>query len=177
VGGSFSIIDCPAITSLEGFENIESIDGELKIHDCPLLNDIDWIADIDSESITHVEITNNPLLSYCSVTSVCEHLIENGSSSIQMNSAGCDTADEIIEQCNVSVEGLNSIPFSILSNVVKDELQVMNPMNVSFTIYNQEGRMVLQSNLSGNLSLNQLASGMYTLLIDQLDTRLRFIKE
>lgn len=177
VGGDFEISDCPSISTLEGFENVMSIDGELLIVDCPALINIEGVASIDSESITSVSISNNPMLSYCSVASVCGHLLDGGESAIQMNSDGCATTQEVESQCFVNIGVVDAVLFSIKSNVVNDALQVTNPMNINFRIYNQEGKMVQQTNGSGTIFVNELSAGMYTISAVEHGVQLRFVKE
>ena len=176
VGGNFEISGCPQANSLNGFDNLEYIMGALKLTQCTSLSDISGLANIVPQSITHVEFRNNPVLSYCSVNSICGHLLENGDHDIEMNMDGCNTAEEILNQCVVNISENEPIQFSILSSVIGETIQVSNPNNIRFTIYNSSGQQVFQSNQAGTISISHLASGVYTILSTEYGITHRFVK-
>ncbi len=178
VGGDFIIDYCPMVASLQGFENLESIGGQLQLRSNDILSDISGIANIAPESISFLKISNNTLLSECAVTSVCGHLLDNGGNEIELNLIGCNTSQEIIDQCGANgVSLLEDVNFKIINSLVYHDLQISNPENLEFTIYDALGKEVKRSNASHKLSLKQLSAGIYVLSLRESGNSFRFIKE
>lgn len=179
VGGNFIIDDCPMVTSLDGFENITSISGLLQLIWNDMLTDIFGIANIDPESISFAEIRMNPLLSMCSVTSICQHLIDEGDYFITINNDGCNSRQEILEQCANSVfsdaSGENS--FGLVNTIVNSELRIANPLNRTFSILDGTGRILLTSSSADILFLGHLAAGVYFVKVEGGEALHKFVKQ
>jgi len=66
-----------SLTNISGLNNVEEINSNLTIR-------------------------NNAQLSDCSIESICDHLQNNGSYTIENNEEGCNSAAEIIERCVIA---------------------------------------------------------------------------
>ncbi|MFO7613146.1 MAG: T9SS type A sorting domain-containing protein [Bacteroidales bacterium] len=96
-----------SLSSLSGLEGLSSVGVQLKIHNNSTLENIDGIANIDVETFTFLDITNNPLLSNCAVESICNYLMMAPYPhfyTISDNETGCNNANQILSNCNVLVE-------------------------------------------------------------------------
>lgn len=69
-----------------------------------LLEDISGLSSIISDSIYILRIGENPLLSICHYSFICEILTRPpppfGSHQVRFNAEGCDSIDEVLEQCD-----------------------------------------------------------------------------
>ncbi len=124
VGEFLEIIDNQNLTSLDGLENLNSkvyliIDYNNNLVDLSALSNLTSpgtslyiVGNQNLESLTgldniisldSIDIWSNPNLSTCHVESICNHILENGtdfiSSAVFSNSEGCNTAEEVVEQC------------------------------------------------------------------------------
>ncbi len=89
------------IINLNGLVNVTSIEGGLYIINNPVLTDIWGLANIDPGSIEDLYIVNNASLSVCDIQSICEYLASpNGTMTIQNNATGCNSPEEVEENCN-----------------------------------------------------------------------------
>lgn len=179
VGGDFTISDCPLVASLEGFGSLQSINGVLKLNDNSMLIDITDIANINPDGISFLELTDNPLLSECAVMSVCSHLLADGENTINLNSTDCNTAQEVIDQCleATGVETNSQVRFTILKNLVADNLKVSNPENLEFFITDRVGRVLLRSNSTGMIPIDNLSSGVYFIVLSTGEASFKFVKQ
>ncbi len=90
-----------ALTSLSGLDNLTSIGGYLDIIDNNALISLSGLDSIESASITDLTITNNSSLSTCDVQSICHCLAApNGFIQIYGNAPGCNSPEEVEEDCN-----------------------------------------------------------------------------
>ncbi len=111
VGGSVYIADNDMLNSLTGLDNIKKIKGYLNIADNDVLNNISGISNIDPATISNADntqpdlyITNNPQLSLCSVSNICE-LVNNKIVEIHDNFFGCNSGAEISTGCVTTYTG------------------------------------------------------------------------
>jgi len=102
---TLNIINNASLTDLSGLENLYSV-FDLRISGNNALVSIDALQNIII--VQSLWITQNENLSNCSIQSICNYLIYvNGNVYIINNDAGCNSEDEIIEQCgtNNSISG------------------------------------------------------------------------
>jgi hypothetical protein len=178
------VISGSNITNLEGLSSLGYINGSLKIQNNPQLTSLSGLQNIETESVSELWITNNPQLSYCAVKSICDYLVSpSGSYIIFNNSAGCNNALEIMEDCFTSTNEKYVIKtISIYPNPVQTELflsgfedKIINEVN----IYNILGQKVLNSQ-QGRLPIDvtMLPQGIYLLEAISGNTRMiaKFMK-
>ena len=164
IGTHLTIDDCPVLTSLDGLDNTSEINGELILRNNNILADISGIANINSQGVSFLELQNNPILTSCAVTSVCNHLLANGTNDINLNSIGCASAQEVIDQClSTNLAGLDQQNFDLLNTLVENHLNVINPEGLEFVIRDGLGKVLKQSSLSGLIPVTELSSGIYFL--------------
>lgn len=88
------------LLSFQGLEGLSSIGGYLWINYNDSLNSLEGLNNIESGSIESLIVSYNPLLSECHIESICDYLLDpSGGIEIQVNAPGCNTAEEIIENC------------------------------------------------------------------------------
>jgi len=74
------------------------VNGALIIRNNPLIEDLFGLENIFPNTISDLQIYNNPQLTFCSVTSICRYLnfpIFNPSGFIQDNASGCNSIEEV----------------------------------------------------------------------------------
>ena len=71
---TIQIFSNATIENVDGLSSINKVVGFLQISSNNQLSNVDGIADIDMSEATSLSISNNPLLSQCTVDSVCEYL-------------------------------------------------------------------------------------------------------
>lgn len=107
INGSLDIFQTK-LTNLNFLSNITLIDATnnvvLSIDQNPLLEDISGLINIEPDSIYTISISNNPLLSVCHYSFVCEMLSRPpppiGNHRVRINAPGCEDIDAILAQCD-----------------------------------------------------------------------------
>ncbi len=199
VGSAAIIRDNAVLTSLNGLDNLRTTGDVLEIVENPLLIDVSALSSLDSitggvegalvidandilpnlnglgNNNTKIKgdliITNNPLLTYCSVYSVCNYLNNPPAGSIttiSLNEVGCNTAPEVQSQCltvNLS-DYEKSETISIFPNPAKTYIEVLNPLaaNQEIIITNALGEIVSKQYIfkgKNLVSVEHLSSGVY----------------
>lgn len=121
---SLRIVFNPSLLNLDGLENLSSIDGEITIKINNVLEDISGIKNINPESITGLELFYNLQLSTCHIKSVCDYMeLPDAIIDISQNATGCNSPEEVEENCETIgiMEHINSV--SISPNPAKDFVQ------------------------------------------------------
>jgi hypothetical protein len=129
---TFQVSNNKRLERLDGLENLQSLEGvfvvplqlyqlALYIIDNPKLHDISAFDHPVSLGVG-IRITNNPLLSACSVESICTHLGQTpDTSSISGNLTNCNSAAEILSFCAVpTTVFLEKTAFQVFPNPVLD---------------------------------------------------------
>ena len=96
--GTFVIESNSGLINLAGLDNLTTIEEELEILDNIDLSDISAIANISLNSMDYLRIKNT-LVSICNYESICNYLINGGSSEISNNLSGCNDEDDVFLQC------------------------------------------------------------------------------
>lgn len=167
VGHNLTIGNNENLSSLDGLQGITSIGMHLAITDNPILEDITVLENINSESIASLSIFGNPLLSDCSIETVCNYInSENAVVSIENNLTGCNTQQEVEDACSpLSVNEIKESTISIYPNPTKDFIYISNEDGLSIdeiNICNQVGQKVYQlNNPTDRIDVSSLKSGMY----------------
>ncbi|WP_306640878.1 hypothetical protein [Sanyastnella coralliicola] len=173
--GGLTIDDCDLLIDLSGIDNIGSLQGEIRIEGNALLNDISAIANFNSDGFTYLEIDFNPMLSACSVASVCGHLLSNGENLISDNLENCNSAEEVLSFCSVN---LDEVSITDQIRVLQDEIFITGEaLNNPLVIYTTTGQIVrYYEQAPSYLWIEDLPSGIYVInLPDQPGKHLRFV--
>lgn len=186
IGGYFDYLSIPSLVSLSGFPDLKVITGPLWITGSglqsitgfgqlssvgylvlgsnPVLNDIS--AFNHAIALGDLDIEYNPVLSYCHVQAVCEHLITGSTAGpiVSSNAAGCLSAQEIISFCDLSTGIQLNAPLPaplIFPNPVRDALRIsVDAPLPAVRIYDATYRQVL--NATGHtIDVSSLPAGQY----------------
>jgi hypothetical protein len=105
-----------ALTSLKGLENVTDVRGAIDLSQNPVLSGITGLENIFKDSITALNIHNNPSLATCNVQNLCNYLKNPGGSvSIYNNATGCNSPVEMAKACGISVPCLPKGNYFFLS--------------------------------------------------------------
>jgi hypothetical protein len=167
INGNLNLIHCYLLDSLSGLENVKSINGFLQIS-LSAVKSLSGLDSINPNSINNLTITSNPNLSECDVESICSYLADpNGSIHIGANDTGCNNQEEILEACfsNTSeAPELDSI-ITFYPNPARNLLFFHNNSNkpiTEITVYNQYGQIVLHEiGLIDKLDISEFPQGIY----------------
>lgn len=132
VGSQLAIHGCTALTDLDGLNNLVSTvglslygntslsdlsalssltdlgSGGLIVRGCTSLSSLSGLDNIDHSTFSGIVIMDNNQLSECAVSSVCGHVLDNGSSTISGNTGGCGSASAVEAAC------LTALPVEML---------------------------------------------------------------
>jgi hypothetical protein len=196
IGGILEIIENPNLASLTGLDNLVSVDEILYIRINDLLNDLQglnglislgghdlWIEgnnnlhslsgidSINAQTINFLLIANNPVLSLCDVTGICNFLsVPDAPAQICGNMTGCADEYEVEEACGfVSInEVVNLAQISIFPNPASDKIHIIgknlsNMEEVNF--YNKYGQMILHQDSFKIIDVSNFQPGLYIIEI------------
>ncbi len=107
VGGNVIIQECHGLSNLSGLEALTSIGGFIRISENNTLTSLAGIQNIDPSTISSsstiaedIEIFDNPLLTDCMVSSICDALLLSGTTTdIHTNGSGCSSESEVSDAC------------------------------------------------------------------------------
>lgn len=167
LNGDLSLSNIFEIEDLSGLENLEGINGYLKLN-FTTLKSLNGLNNIDYQSIQTLNIVRNDSLSECHVLSVCEFIANPLEYiNIHSNAEGCNSIGEIEASCYVGVGEDNSIgnDISLYPNPAHTEVFLINPRNVFIRevhIYNQAGQKLWSGNgMTSSLNVSGLSKGLY----------------
>lgn len=110
IGGYLDIEKHNSLNDISALHNLTSVNGSLYLEGNNTLSSLNGLENINPTLLTNVQIKNCPLLSFCSVPSICNYL-SNGSNpyTISGNSTGCSSVSEIGQICNSSKITINTV--------------------------------------------------------------------
>jgi len=184
IEGNLTIENVGAITDLSAFENLTSIDGQLSILGCSSLTNIDALENLTS--VGSINIQNNSSLSNCAIQTVCDHIAANGTTTIQNNNTGCNSAAQVTNIClgfancpaggvtfttqqevddfQTNFPGCTTIPGNVyIDGIANSDINNFNGLN---QLVNIEGNLIFQSvggitDLSGLENLSTIGGDLY----------------
>jgi|GEM_PF-4145102 len=89
-----------SLKSVTGFSELKYVNRFILTENDSLTN-ISGLNNVE-EINSNLTIKNNAQLSDCSIESICDHLQNNGSYTIENNEEGCNSAAEILERCVIA---------------------------------------------------------------------------
>lgn len=94
------------LTNINALQNVDQgLINNLSIFDNPLLSNLTGINNLSIDSSTefpYLTITNNELLSVCTVESVCNYISSGGVAEISGNAPGCEDLAEVTANCQIA---------------------------------------------------------------------------
>ena len=109
--------------NLYGLHNLKSVNN-LSIYGCNRLQSIELNDSLQIEESLSIQYTS---LSECSETPICNHLSDLNSISFSNNELGCNSVDEVRENCLTALEKFDDKnQFSIYPNPSKDVIKIQS---------------------------------------------------
>lgn len=154
----------PNLRSINAFTGL-STSSQILLIDCPQLNDISLLSDMDS--IVRLQLKDNPILDECSHTAICNLLSTNPDFVIVSNNGvGCSSDEEIEQGCLSSIIGYTyNNKYYIYPNPTEGHIFIESGYPYSrYEIYNYTGKLISGNDLSyGRIDLSEITTGMYIL--------------
>ena len=173
------------LVKLSGLQSLKFINGRLRIFNNKDLLSLTGIDSVGVDSLTSLSVFDNPLLSECSVASVCNYLsIPDGLTNISDNNTGCNSNEEVNTECIlVTGENLYQNALTISPNPFKSSIQIINKNSLSIktiSITNLVGEKIIETNgQADKLNLSNLSPGVYIINIqtDKANIKQKLIKQ
>lgn len=172
IGIELSIGNNKKLQNLDGISSLESI-GAIKINHNDVLTDLQPLGKINSERLGYVQIMNNQSCSICSVKPICEYFQSKTTlhvnDKIEGNSTGCNSVEEILNNCEITDTENETLPYLHLTNPVYEtlEIQGVTAEIKTLELYSIEGTKVRASiQTEGDTQqydVSHLRPGMYLL--------------
>ncbi len=159
-GNIVSITNNNSLTNLDGLSSLSSINGDLRIFDNNVLANLDGLSNLNS--IDSLHIINNPELSQCSNVFLCNYLL-NSSGNIANNATGCNSKNEILDNC----EDIAKISCPIFYDVNENGLLDNDEPYLSFASALIEPLGILTFSNAINGGMKFLDYGSYTISFNQ----------
>lgn len=166
IGGDFKLLGADSIQSLDGLENLEHIGAlgdYISIANNANLADISAIANADISNLANINLLSNPQLSWCDQPNICDFLVNVGTHNISLNATGCNTAEQIINECSNNLPKVQfEVFYDLNENEMRDSLEPILPNssvllapsnNLYFSTFDNGGLVFLDSG-SYTLTLN-----------------------
>jgi hypothetical protein len=182
IQGSLNISRNNSLVSLDGIENLLEIVGDLRIQDNMILQSIESLNRpvLIGEWLV---ISNNPMLSACSVEGVCNHFVlPNGNRAFGGNADGCRSEQEVWENCISSSKQIGLYTFlNVYPNPVQSILIIETdemPDLTDIQVFSLLGKSYVVSISGHTISVENLPAGIYFGSFEAADQRylFRFIK-
>ena len=169
---SFRLTFNSNLTDMTALSNLTTIDGDIYLYQNDKLASLSGLDNINHLQIDELTILDCDQLSMCDVESVCNFLEAGGASYISVNTAGCDTEEEVLEACNtVSVDPqLDEEQISVQPNPTMGQLRLDLPLENKTVceVYNDLGKKMLITGAK-EIDLSTFPNGMYTIKINHGD--------
>lgn len=133
--------------TLNGLESLNGVEL-LYLYANATLNDISAISNIIPNSINDLDIKNNPELSICSVSSICNYLnLPNYSADISNNAVGCESVESILASCEDEVFLLGNVRLDTNGNGCDNDDLVVS--NIPIAMFDGTDNYILFTNPQG----------------------------
>lgn len=211
--GVLKIANNPQLVRLDGLNNLAALSrfGYIHLENNPLLNDLTALSNlrkmgyqssylnlknnqslsslkglenIDANSLDNIMLTDSPNLSQCNVKSICDFLTNSGENLIFNNATGCNSPQEILTACKLSIDDVKfSDDLIIYPNPVKTQFNIQLKTNEKIRqlkIYNMSGQEVYDNRFhQQNHNISHLSKGLYIVIIktDTNSYQQKLIKE
>ncbi|WP_334124139.1 T9SS type A sorting domain-containing protein [Empedobacter brevis] len=185
--GYIVIENNPLLSDLTALSNLRKMADDmsyLKLRNNQSLSSLKGLENIDANTLYSIELTDSPNLSECNVKSICDFLTNSGENLIFNNATGCNSPQEILTACNLSIDDVKfSDDLIIYPNPVKTQFNIQLKTNEKIRqlkIYNMSGQMVYDNHFhQQNHTISHLSKGLYIVIIktDTKSYQQKLIKE
>jgi hypothetical protein len=166
IGEILEIVNNDNLTSLDGLQNLNTIGFGFTLSGNEMLTDITSLSDVLNPSM-FISITDNPNLAVCDIEVVCSFISNLESFQdilISNNAAGCNSVEEVGEECLLSVnEQLLENTITIYPNPTVDILNIAFTDGVQLEhidIFSITGKKI-QTTQSTSIDFSSLTKGVY----------------
>jgi hypothetical protein len=167
VGNSVYLRFNDSMETLTGIENLVTIGNSLNILNNGALTSLMGIDSMNLLTASNLAIAFNPLLSFCSVQSVCDYLnIPSNPATISENASGCKSRPGVEFFCDITGTVTPSQDhFSIFPNPALDKIEISGYEEGLLEISDSFGRSVNFNFSNQFIDISDLPSGMYFISI------------
>jgi len=171
--GIIQILNNPSLTDISSLIHVSHSTGYVRIKGNTALHSLFGLDSLTLTSMNFIEISQNDQLSQCAVASICNHLYNAGNYSIDFNAPGCNTREEIINDClTPTIDPTAQNEIIVYPNPTHGILHIngLTNTNINVAIRDLHGRFITSLNLTSNvLNIGDLAEGMYILTFTKED--------
>ena len=162
------------IQNVDALSNLATINGSnlyFEYNDA-LLN-LNGLSSLDGSSIGGIALTNNPLLSNCAVSSICERLELDLDvvTNIENNATGCEDVEAVETACELlSNQEISWIEANIYPNPFVNQIQLQwnESLKGDLKLVDITGKIIVEKSFEGQEftidQLDVLSSGIYFLM-------------
>ena len=183
---SIVVYDCDSLISLDGLQGITNANvgmsqARIEISENLNLTDISAIENIDPESLYSIYIRENSMLSICNNLTICSYFNAGGSGVVVNNAPGCNTVQEILDSCVLSIAEVDlGQSISLYPIPVSERLNITIAENVVFekaVVYTILGERLLVTS-EKNIDFSNFSEGVYFVkaLTDKGSTTRKIVK-
>lgn len=137
------------ITDLSPLIIISSIEGGLEVSGNTVLTSLQGLENINSVDV--INVFDNPMLQLCVFENICNHFSSGGQGFVDNNAPGCNSVDDVLASC----ENLNKIIGTIYFDFNSDGCDVSDfaASNILVTTSNGVNTFTSQTDENGNFEL------------------------
>lgn len=189
--GSLQILNNSSLVDLSGLANLTAIGGGLNIQDNEALENMNTLSNLthtgywdisrnpslmtlsgmdNIEISAYIKLSDNNNLSTCSLSNLCTYLSNGGVNQIYDNATGCNSAQEILDLCELRIEEISDleeisfypVPIKQILNIVSKSASQIELVR----IFDLSGKEVFTS--KGNnakLDISVLPAGTYVVSV------------
>jgi len=172
IDGTLEIHDNTVLTTLEGLNSLVVMDGAISMARNDILTDISALSSLDTNLISFLVITTNPMLSECDIQPFCDYL--SGSygashSNITGNAEGCQDRAAVLQECLVGTDELEPGPemLQVIPNPGLKDIKVRIPeeyIGGRLSVYNVCGQEIFRQKINGQeivIDISNFLPGIY----------------
>ena len=100
LGGELNITNNSSLNSVAALSSLTSINGDLTVSNNDALGSLTGLENINAATISSIVLTNNNILSICSITSTCTFISNGGTPTVSLNTFGCSNPTEVTNNCS-----------------------------------------------------------------------------
>lgn len=170
ISNSIGILSNISLVDLSALISATNLKKQINIKSNTTLSSLYGLDHLCNSFIDKVDISGNDHLSDCGVASICIHLTHGGIYFIAYNSPGCNTREEIIDDCLTATQnpGVDEKIF-IYPNPTYDRIEVStsNTYPKSYSFIDPSGkRLKTWPANSTSLDVSEFSPGVYILNIE-----------
>jgi len=169
ITNSVGILSNTSLVDLSALINASNLKGQIIIQANTALPSLYGLDHLCNTFINKVDVSYNDHLSDCAVASICIHLTHGGVYFIGGNSTGCNTREEIINDCLTATQNPGILDdLYIYPNPTYERIEITSSLSYpnSFSLLDPSGKILTSwPGDSTSLDISEFAPGMYILNI------------